>query len=104
MAAGAAAPLAARRSRAGSRLAALTRSRASLVGLVLVAGFAWLALVGPLLSGYDPNAPVLGDRLQAPSPAHLLGTDDTGRDIATRIAHGGRISLLMGVVAMALAS
>jgi ABC-type dipeptide/oligopeptide/nickel transport system permease subunit len=71
---------------------------------VLVLAFALIAAVGPLLSGYDPNAPVLADRLLGPSVEHLLGTDDTGRDIATRLAHGGRISLSMGLLAMAISA
>ena len=52
----------------------------ALLGILLVATFVAVAAIGPLLSGYDPNAPSLGDRLQGPSADHLLGTDDTGRD------------------------
>ena len=84
--------------------AVLLRSPVSVLGLALVAGFGLLALVGPLASGYDPTAPALADRLQGPSATHLLGTDDTGRDVATRIAHGARVSLLMGVLAMAISA
>lgn len=87
-----------------SLLRLLTRNRSVLLGETLVGAFVLIALVGPLLSGYDPNAPSLADRLQGPSPSHLLGTDDTGRDVATRIAYGGRISLLMGFVAMAISA
>ena len=90
-----------RRARVGF-LAALVRGRTALLGLVLVGGFVLLALVGPSLSGYDPNAPSLTDRMRGPSSSHLLGTDDTGRDIATRIAHGARISLAMGIAAMVI--
>ncbi len=82
----------------------LLRSPISVLGLALVSGFLILALFGPLASGYDPTIPLLADRLQGPSPTHLLGTDDTGRDVATRIAHGARVSLLMGVVAMAISA
>jgi len=84
--------------------AALVRSPVTVLGLTLVLGFALVALVGPLFSGYDPTAPILADRLQGPSPAHLLGTDDTGRDVATRLAHGARVSLVMGVLAMAIST
>jgi peptide/nickel transport system permease protein len=93
----------ARRRRVGF-LAVLVRNRITLLGLLLIAFFVVVALVGPILSRYDPNAPSLADRLAGPSAQHLLGTDDTGRDIATRIAHGARISLVMGVVAMAISA
>ncbi len=86
------------------RLRGPLRGRTAALGLGLVLFFVALALVGPFLSGYDPNAPALGDRLLGPAPGHLLGTDDTGRDIATRIAHGARISLLLGVLAMAVSA
>jgi ABC-type dipeptide/oligopeptide/nickel transport system permease subunit len=90
--------------RRGGFAAVLLRSPVTVFGLALVLGFALLALGGPLVSGYDPIAPVLADRLQGPSPTHLLGTDDTGRDVATRLAHGARVSLLMGVLAMAISA
>ena len=98
-----AAPPPPRRRRVGFG-AVLVRRRTALLGLVLIALFVVVAVVGPALSGYDPNTPVLADRLRGPSANHVLGTDDTGRDIATRIAHGARISLLMGVVAMAISA
>ena len=57
----------------------------------------------PLIVGYDPfNAPV-ELRRQPPSPAHLFGTDELGRDLLMRIWVGGRVSLLVGVAAMSLA-
>ncbi len=83
-------------------VAVLLRNRTAALGIVLVAAFGAVAVVGPLLSGYDPDAPALADRLQGPSLLHLLGTDDTGRDIATRIAHGARMSIAMGLLAMAI--
>src|SRR5215212_3657068 len=96
-------PPVARRRRVGFG-AALVRRRTALLGLLLIALFVVVAVIGPVLSGYDPNTPALADLLRGPSAGHLLGTDDTGRDIATRIAHGARISLLMGVVAMAISA
>src|SRR5919206_2796364 len=89
-----------RSARRASFLRVLFRSRLTGLGALLVVAFVLMALLGPGLSGYDPNAPVLADRLQGPSPVHILGTDDTGRDIATRIAYGAQISLFMGFVAM----
>ncbi|WP_026257292.1 ABC transporter permease [Actinopolymorpha alba] len=74
----------------------------AVIGLVLVAAFVLLALVGPLVSG-DPLAQDFGARLAPPSAHHLLGTDDLGRDVFARIAHGARVSLLAGVASTALA-
>ncbi len=70
-----------------------------------VSGF-WLLLAGaaPLLWPGDPAA--LGpaaDRLLPPSPAHLLGTDLLGRDALARLAHGCRVSLLVGWLSVAVA-
>lgn len=79
------------------------RNRIALAGASLVVLFVLVAIVGPLLSPYDPTKPVLASRLQPPSLAHLCGTDDVGRDLLTRIVYGARISLLMGVAAMAIA-
>ncbi len=90
------------RSRRGV-IARLARNRIALAGAILIAGFILLAILGPLLSPYDATKPALRDRLQPPSLAHLCGTDDVGRDLLTRIAYGARISLLMGVAAMAVA-
>ncbi|MFC4440150.1 MULTISPECIES: nickel transporter permease [Natrialbaceae] len=61
-----------------------------------------LALVGPILSPYDPTAQALEARLQGPSLAHPLGTDSLGRDIATRLTYGARVSLALAVTATAV--
>ena len=54
------------------------------------------ALAAPWIAPYDPLAIAPIDRLQAPSLAHPLGTDNLGRDVLSRIIHGGRISLAVG--------
>ncbi len=61
------------------------------------------ALAAPLPSAYDPNLVDLSSTAQPPSAAHLLGTDELGRDELTRILYGGRITLLTGVVALIVA-
>jgi peptide/nickel transport system permease protein len=66
--------------------------------LALITLFALCALLAPLLAPYDPLAQELGARLRPPSPEHWLGTDSLGRDIASRILYGARISLIIGVV------
>jgi peptide/nickel transport system permease protein len=51
------------------------------------------ALLAPVLAPYDPIKIKSSDRLQAPSLSHLLGTDDFGRDILSRVIYGARISI-----------
>jgi len=80
-----------------------TQNRAALVGSTLVATFLVLALVGAVATPHDPNAPILGARLQGPSLSHPMGTDELGRDIFSRIAVGARYSLFIGVSAVAVA-
>jgi peptide/nickel transport system permease protein len=75
----------------------------NLVALALIAVFAACALFAPLLAPYDPLAQELGSRLRPPSPEHWLGTDSLGRDIASRILFGSRISLIIGVVVVTTA-
>ncbi|HAM59446.1 MAG TPA: peptide ABC transporter permease [Candidatus Rokubacteria bacterium] len=58
--------------------------------------------MGPVLSTQDPLAMDLGARLQAPSGEHALGTDQFGRDLLARILHGARISVQVGLVAVAI--
>lgn len=81
------------------RWKAFARNRAGVFGLILVLVFIVMALLGPALAPYDPIKQNLRDQLQGPSRAHLLGTDDLGRDILSRILVGSRISMLVGVVA-----
>jgi len=70
-----------------------------LIGLLIL-----LALLAPLLAPHDPLAVDVLQRLQAPSRAHLLGTDQVGRDQLSRMLYGARISLAVGPIAVALAA
>jgi peptide/nickel transport system permease protein len=90
----------------GLRLAARTPildNPLNVVALALIAVFAACAVLAPLLAPYDPLAQELGSRLQPPSAQHWLGTDSLGRDIASRILFGARISLVIGIVVVASA-
>jgi peptide/nickel transport system permease protein len=72
-------------------------SRSSVVwGLTLVSVIAVAALLAPWIAP-DPNRVDLGSVLSPPSTAHWLGTDGLGRDVAARLVHGARISLLIGL-------
>ena len=87
----------------GTRLRQFKRHRPALVGAAIVMAIALAAVFAPVLSPYDPEKSHLEIRVQAPSPQHILGTDDLGRDLFTRILYGSRISLAIGLLAMALA-
>jgi peptide/nickel transport system permease protein len=62
-----------------------------------------VALAAPLIAPYDPLAQNLGNTLARPSGAHLLGTDNVGRDVLSRVIWGTRVSLLAGLVSVVLA-
>lgn len=76
----------------------LRRSRSTQIGLFLTLIVAVLSLGAPIFTDVDPNEMTPSAILQAPSRAHPFGTDDFGRDIFSRVLHGGRISLLVGFV------
>ena len=66
------------------------------IGLVIISFLVLLSLVGPFLVGYSPYEMVVSNRLQPPSAQHLLGTDNFGRDLLTRVIYGARASLGVG--------
>ncbi len=69
----------------------------------MVVAFILLALLAPWVSPYSPTAANFLAVMRPPSPAHLLGTDELGRDILSRVISGARVSLSVGVVAVAIA-
>ena len=73
-------------------------------GLMLVAGVTLLAVLAPVLSLNDPGEISLGERLEAPSGRHWVGTDQLGRDVFSRMLFGARISISVGFVAVGLAT
>lgn len=78
-------------------------SSSAMIGLCLLVIMVFCAVFAPALAPYDPYASDLPNSLKPPSAAHLLGTDELGRDILSRILYGARISLLVGVEAVTLA-
>jgi peptide/nickel transport system permease protein len=63
-----------------------------------------VAMFGPAIAPYDPTAQDLLAMLDPPSAQHWLGTDELGRDMLSRLIYGGRVSLMMGVVPVLIAS
>jgi peptide/nickel transport system permease protein len=82
----------------GVARAPILRNPLNVGAIVLISGFAVAALFAPLFAPADPLAQELGARLQPPSAAHWLGTDQLGRDILSRLLYGARISLVIGIV------
>lgn len=71
--------------------------------LVVVVLLVLVAIFAPLLAPYNPDAQELTNMLKPPSPEHLFGTDEYGRDILSRIIYGCRVSLSVGVVSQVIA-
>jgi len=78
------------------------RNRSAMFGLAVLVVFVLLGAFAPLITPHDPVQQQLTQALQTPSAEHWLGTDNLGRDILTRILYGTRISLLIGLLAVAL--
>ncbi len=80
----------------------LLRHRAAVLGGAIVLLLVLMALLADVIAPYDPLRGRLADMLQPPSRAHWMGTDEQGRDILSRIIHGSRISLQVGLVAVGI--
>jgi peptide/nickel transport system permease protein len=72
------------------------------IGLGLLAFFLLAAALGPSVAPHDPLEQELSRRLEAPGREHWLGTDEFGRDVLSRLLYGTRVSLLVGVVSVAI--
>lgn len=81
----------------------LFRNKLATVGLVLVSIMVLLAILAPVLAQYKPNEMAMNSTLLKPGQeGHLLGTDNYGRDLFSRIVYGARISLIVGIGAVAV--
>ena len=78
------------------------RNRMAMAGMVVAVALVAIAIAAPLITPFDPAAQDLAFRLAPPSRVHWLGTDELGRDIASRIAFGGRVTLGMVVAVVIL--
>jgi len=81
----------------------LARIPSAWIGTTIVGVLVAVALAGPAAAPYDPFHISAADKLQPPSPVHLFGTDDLGRDLLSRVFTGARISLTVGMVVLILA-
>ena len=79
------------------------KNRAAVVGMAILSAIILVAIFADMLAPCDPYLQVYAEALQPPSAAHLFGTDEFGRDIFSRVLYGARISLLVGVVSVAIA-
>jgi peptide/nickel transport system permease protein len=83
-------------------LSRLLASRAFLIGAILFGAMLLVAILAPLLATVDPNRMAVRFRFRPPSGENLLGTDNLGRSMWSRVVHGGRLSLLIGFWVVAL--
>jgi len=91
------------------QLSQLWRNKTAIAGLVIIVIFILVAIFAPYISPHDPLETSLYDQLKPPvwyqggTVKNLLGTDDLGRDILSRLIYGARISLLVSVISVSLA-
>ena len=82
----------------------LKRDKVAVAGGAILILVMIISLAAPLLTNYQPNTVNMVDRLLPPgSPEHILGTDHMGRDMLTRLLYGGRVSVAVGFIAVAIA-
>ncbi len=77
----------------------LRRDRSALGGLIVVLLLVGAAVVAPWVAPYDPNTPEVANKFARPSWQHVLGTDELGRDMLSRLLHGARVSVFTTLVA-----
>ncbi len=87
----------------------LFKNKTGLAGLIIIILFALTAILAPAISPHDPDENSLYDQLKPPvwneggSTKNLLGTDDLGRDMLSRLIYGARVSLTLGIVSVGIA-
>ncbi|MBS6952310.1 MAG: ABC transporter permease [Enterocloster asparagiformis] len=79
------------------------KNRSAVLGIVVLALIVIMAVGAGVIAPYDPFEQNYGEALQWPTMQHFFGTDEFGRDIFSRVLYGARISLLVGVVSVAIA-
>lgn len=80
----------------------LLRNRLAAIGLLFILLWTLAAILAPWIAPYKPDVPDMTAKLQAPGSAHLMGTDNFGRDIFSRVLYGARISIWTGLIAVGI--
>ncbi|HEX9647905.1 MAG TPA: ABC transporter permease [Alphaproteobacteria bacterium] len=96
--------IAARLARARSRTGEIARNPLAAAGLAVIVLLVAVAALAPYLAPYDPQAQELAGRLAPPGPVHWLGTDELGRDIASRLIWGARVTLVIVALVAAISA
>lgn len=92
-------------SRLRKALRTFARNRLAVIGTVILTGFVVCAIFAPYIAPHSPLQMDLASLLKPPgTPGHLLGTDDLGRDVLSRLIYGSRISLSVGLVVVSVAA
>jgi len=73
----------------------LKSNKLALFGFIIIGVLVFISIAAPLITAYDPSAISIKDRLKAPDNRHLMGTDEFGRDIFSRVIYGTRVSLVI---------
>ena len=81
---------------------AFKKNKLAVISLIFILFVIISALFAPYISPYNPDKIDVNAILQPPNPSHLLGTDQLGRDILSRLIYGGRISIEVGFIAVSL--
>ncbi|WP_018591779.1 oligopeptide ABC transporter permease [Terrisporobacter glycolicus] len=76
------------------------KNKLAVVGVFIIAALVLLSICAPLLTDYTISQTDLFNIKMAPSSEHILGTDDLGRDVFTRLLYGGRVSIIVGIASM----
>jgi peptide/nickel transport system permease protein len=80
----------------------LVRNRGAVIGLVIIGTFIAAAIFAPVIATHSPTDTSIAIRLQPADAEHWLGTDELGRDLFSRMLYGGRISLNIGIISVAI--
>jgi peptide/nickel transport system permease protein len=83
---------------------AILKNPLALAGLIIIGIISFMAIFAPWIAPFDPDAIDVKNILLSPSATHLMGTDGLGRDVYSRMLFGARISLLVGIVAVGIAT
>lgn len=76
------------------------KNKLAVVGVFIIVALVLLSICAPLLTDYTISQTDLFNIKMAPSSEHILGTDDLGRDVFTRLLYGGRVSIIVGIASM----